>query len=49
MGEMMLTWEKMIIVKGKVEWRQYDTPPQYENDRDSAFLERRRRLQEKEE
>jgi hypothetical protein len=45
----MLTWEKMVIVKGKVEWRQYDKEPQYENDRDSAFLEHRRKVQEEEE
>jgi hypothetical protein len=45
----MLTWEKMVIIKGKVEWRQYDKEPQYETDRDSVVLERRLPLQKEEE
>jgi hypothetical protein len=45
----VIKWEKMVIVKGKVVWKQYEDKPQYENDRDLVFQGRRRELQEEEE
>jgi hypothetical protein len=45
----MLTWEKMVIVKGKLEWQQHTERPHYENSRDILILERARVAQQEQE